>query len=204
MKINKSFTIQFIKIFFLLYPVLSAQYVQAQSPVKLEYGFNGKYSYTERTNLSKYVNGKYTGLTHRETRANMKYEGENEEGSVFSGFFYVTEETLRDMKNVSLPLDEIIPTEFAVTDRGNLVFTEDNGYPRMRNFPAFPEEPVKPGDINNIVGFPVKLGLPVVKPHRGTREIRRNNANTRQTGKNQAFSHIGVARQQKSILFGGD
>lgn len=146
MKINKSFTIQFIKIFFLLYPVLSAQYVQAQSPVKLEYGFNGKYSYTERTNLSKYVNGKYTGLTHRETRANMKYEGENEEGSVFSGFFYVTEETLRDMKNVSLPLDEIIPTEFAVTDRGNLIFTEDNGYPRMRNFPAFPEEPVKPGD----------------------------------------------------------
>lgn len=118
----------------------------AGRPVTLEHTFDGKYSYTERTNLSKYVNGKYIGLTHREVRANMNYAGDTPGGRFFSGFFYVTEETLRDMKNVSLPVDEIVPTEFAVNSKGALVFKEDNGYPRMRNFPAFPEGAVKPGD----------------------------------------------------------
>ncbi len=151
MKIYKSFFtgtffIATVLILFQNLPSYPQNANPSNEPVKLEYGFNGKYSYTERTNLSKYINGKYTGLTHRETKANMKYSGENSEGSVFSGFFYVTEETLRDMKNVSLPLDEIIPTEFAVSNNGNLSFVEDNGYPRMRNFPAFPEEEVKPGD----------------------------------------------------------
>ena len=112
----------------------------------LRYGYGGRYSYTERTNLSTYINGKYVGLTHREVRAAMKCTGENEAGLDFSGFFYAAEETRRDMRNVSLPLDAAVPASFTVTEKGRMLFSEDNGYPRMRNFPAFPEGEIKAGD----------------------------------------------------------
>ena len=126
---------------------LSAQTAAADSgPVMLEYGYDGRYTYTERINLSQYVDGKYIGLTHREIRADVGSRGSVPGGTAFSGFFYVSEETLRDLRNVSLPLEAAVPVSFTVNPDGTLRFQEDHGYPRMRNFPAFPEEPVRPGD----------------------------------------------------------
>ena len=112
----------------------------------LRYGYGGRYSYTERTNLSTFINGKYVGLTHREVRADMSCKGQSEAGYDFSGFFYASEETRRDMRDVALPLEAAVPAAFTVTKNGRMLFSEDNGYPRMRNFPAFPDGGLKPGD----------------------------------------------------------
>ena len=133
-----------LALFWLSVPAFS-QGEAGQSAV-LRYGYGGRYSYTERANLSTYINGKYSGLTHREVRANMNCVGQSGAGYAFSGFFYAAEEMRRDMRNVSLPLDAVVPASFTVTESGKMLFSEDNGYPRMRNFPAFPEGELKPGD----------------------------------------------------------
>ncbi len=146
MKKEKSAAAFFAALAFMCFAIAAyAQEGAGQSAV-LTYGYDGRYSYTERTNLSTYINGKYSGLTHREVRADMSCIGKNEAGYAFSGFFYAAEEMRRDMRNVSLPLDEIFPASFTVTENGRMLFSEDNGYPRMRNFPAFPEGEIKPGD----------------------------------------------------------
>ena len=50
------------------------------------------YYQVERSNWSKYVNGKYVGLTHRETRANVSCKGTriHAKGVRFSGIFLRT------------------------------------------------------------------------------------------------------------------
>ena len=129
---------------FCLMPAFAQE--EAGAAAVLRYGYSGRYSYTERANLSTYINGKYVGLTHRETRADLNCIGQSEAGLAFSGFFYAAEETLRDTRNVSLPLDAAIPVSFTVTEKGRMLFGEDNGYPRMRDFPAFPDGEIKAGD----------------------------------------------------------
>ncbi|ULQ60199.1 OmpA family protein [Brucepastera parasyntrophica] len=114
--------------------------------VSLSYSFNGNYTLVERSNWSKYQNGKYIGLTHNETRARVKATGENPKGQEFSGFFYVLEETLRDMAKTSRSIDEINETAFTVLPDGTMQFSADSGYPRLRGFPVFPDTRIKPGD----------------------------------------------------------
>jgi OmpA-OmpF porin, OOP family len=116
------------------------------APVTLRYGFGERYRYVERSNWSRYDNGKYTGLTHRETRASMACDGVSETGTDFSGTFFSLEETLRDMSASARGVDAAEETSFTVMPNGKIVFKKDGGYPRLREFPVFPERPIYPGD----------------------------------------------------------
>lgn len=105
------------------------------------------YYYVERSNWSRYDNGSYTGLTHREARANVSAKGTNGAGVRFTGFFYVLEETLKDMTKAAQGIDDIVPVDFTVAANGHTTFARDTGFPRYRDFPVFPASTVRPGDV---------------------------------------------------------
>lgn len=104
------------------------------------------YYHVERSNWSRYVNGKYIGLTHRETRANVSCKGNDSMGVRFSGFFYVLEETLKDMTKSAQSVDEIVSADFTVSSDGHTTFAKDSGFPQYRDFPVFPSTTLQPGD----------------------------------------------------------
>jgi len=117
-----------------------------ESQTILRYSANNTYYLVERSNWSKYVNGKYTGLTHRETRARITGTGQSASGNRFAGNFFILEETLRDMTASSRGIDDIKEAVFTVSPTGEMTFTTDNGYPQLRGFPVYPDTEVQPGD----------------------------------------------------------
>jgi outer membrane protein OmpA-like peptidoglycan-associated protein len=101
----------------------------------------------ERSDWSRYDNGKYTGHVYHEVRASIKPES-SEDGPAalfYRGNFFVLEETLRDMRASAQPVDAIVPVSFTIFQDGNMIIDEDRGYPSFRGFPAFPREAVAPG-----------------------------------------------------------
>jgi outer membrane protein OmpA-like peptidoglycan-associated protein len=140
--------IAFFRLFAIAFSLLPlATFAQGQgSPVSLRYSGGGTYYLVERSNWSKYENGAYIGLTHRETRANVTALAAGSDGQRFSGFFYVLEETLRDMSKAARGLDETLEAAFTVLPDGRMRFTKDPGYPALREFPVYPATAVRPGD----------------------------------------------------------
>lgn len=124
----------------------------AEDAVSLRLGTPGKWYQVERSNWSRYDNGKYTGLTHRETRSLLSVRSGLQHQTIWSGSFYVLEETLRDMSAATRSLNDIVDTEFTLTNDGRMTVTKDNGYPRLRNFPVVPENPVTKGDVWEATG----------------------------------------------------
>ncbi|MBO5608305.1 MAG: OmpA family protein [Treponema sp.] len=116
----------------------------------ISYNGGRNYSYTERTDLRRYDNGKYTGLTSREVRSFMTdvtANADKKEGlSRYDGNFYVLEKTVRGKKNVDGGIQMAIPSSFTIGKDGELSIQEDNGFPSFRSFPHYPEEDVEPGD----------------------------------------------------------
>ncbi len=110
----------------------------------LRFTATGRYKLVERTDLSKYENGKYLGHLYRETRALI--EGEPVPGGVrFAGGFLVFEETLRDMALASKRVDAEVAADFVIGTNGRLALNVDNGFPSLRGFPSFPAQPVVQG-----------------------------------------------------------
>lgn len=132
--------------------------VRLSAQTKLEYRKAGSYWMVERSDLRRYDNGTYTGLTSREVRS-FVYPSEQglkdtdglrlgigKSFTVFEGGFYVGEKTMSNFKETALSLDTSIPARFAVSSDGRLSPIEDNGFPTFRSFPAFPSEAVHMGD----------------------------------------------------------
>jgi len=137
---------------FICFAILSAV-ISANLPaqtgegaVTLRYTGGSTYYLVERSNWSKYINGAYVGLTHRETRANINAVPGGTGETKFSGFFYILEETLRDMTRAARGLDETREASFTVSGDGRMRFIKDPGYPALREFPVYPENSVYPGD----------------------------------------------------------
>ena len=137
--------------FALLAGLLNAQAAQ------LTYSGNGGYSLVERTNLRRYVNGKYVGLTSREVRSfispslapSKKFTRKGspfEKDQWYDGSFYVMEETLRNNQAASAGVHDSIQSMFHISPEGKMTMYRDNGYPSFRSFPAFTAEKVVPGD----------------------------------------------------------
>ncbi len=140
----------FVFTLFMALPVISET---ASTETTLRYRGGNTYYLVERSNWSKYIDGKYIGLTHRENRASLTVSGSAAEGIRFSGVFYVLEETLRDMTHSSRGIDAIVETSFIISQSGEMVFKVDNGYPELRSFPVYPDTPVKSGDKWQAAGF---------------------------------------------------
>lgn len=117
----------------------------AYSQEQVKYNGNGNYIYIERTDLRRYDNGKYTGLTSREVKSYITQSRENGD-RFYDGYFYVAEDTVHKMQSVGTVLNDAISSKFKITSSGELVMIEDNGYPTFRSFPTFPGQKIKKGD----------------------------------------------------------
>lgn len=118
----------------------------------------GKILITERADYSVYIDGKYAGLTSRETRLYMSETRlSNEEAYLYEGEAFVLQKTRKDGLKAALPIDSILPISFKFIpeqDEEDIenpyqpqIFDEDSGYPLLRNFPILPETAFTPNDI---------------------------------------------------------
>lgn len=120
--------------------------------VSLAYNGSSGYSLVERTNLRRYVNGKYVGLTSREVRsfispADAPRPSLASKGTQwYDGSFYVMEATKSNARETAGGIHDSIPSVFSISADGTLSMFRDNGYPTFRSFPAFTRTEIKPGD----------------------------------------------------------
>lgn len=143
-------------------PVLGSQ--EALAPVLLVRSASGPYTTVERSDWSRYDNGKYTGHTYREVRSFLRPVSERS----YRGEIFVLEETLRDLRPGARSLDALIPVEFTIDSSGNLTVLRDQGHPSLRGFPSFPKAAVVPGTTWVAQGSravdPRNEGIPVLLP----------------------------------------
>ena len=107
----------------------------------------------ERSDFSRYVDGKYVGHAYREARGSLAplvapkggLKG-GPLGNVYAGEFMVLEETLRDMRSASRRVDRIVPAKLTLGRGSSLELKEDSGYPSLRGLPSLPAEGLEPGD----------------------------------------------------------
>ncbi|MDR3139936.1 MAG: OmpA family protein [Treponema sp.] len=144
--------------------------VYPQNPtgaVRLSVVNRGAYSLVERSDWSRYDNGKYTGHVYREVRASVSPRPAPGKNSfLYQGHFFVLEETLRDMRQSAQAVDAVIPVNFELAGDGSFRITEDRGFPSLRGFPVFPAEAVRPGSKWTAPGEravdPLNTGRPVL------------------------------------------
>ena len=119
---------------------------------------NGRITISERADYSVYKNDTYAGLTYREAYIYLDEKAavyNNEPAYRYEGEAFVLEETRKNMVGTAKKLDEIRPIAFTQsahqgtdgTKIAALHFTQDTGYPPLRNFPASPAQPFKEDDI---------------------------------------------------------
>ena len=136
--------------FFIGFFLLFSGFVFSQT--KIAYSGDSGYTLVERTNLRRYVNGKYSGLTSREVRSfisrSFAPDGVRSLGSDrwYDGNFFVVEETLRNSRATMAGIHEAIPSVFKISADGKMTMFEDNGYPTFRSFPTYTTLQLKPGD----------------------------------------------------------
>ncbi len=122
------------------------------SQTKIAYHGDSSYTLVERTNLRRYVNGKYSGLTSREVRSFISRTfapggiPSAKSDRWYDGNFFVVEETLRNSKATMAGIHQAIPSVFKISADGKMTMFQDKGYPTFRSFPSYTTEHLKPGD----------------------------------------------------------
>lgn len=112
---------------------------------------NGRITISERADYSVYKNDTYAGLTYREAYIYLDEKAavyNDEPAYRYEGEAFVLEETRKNMVGTAKKLDEIRPIAFTQsahwgTDGTKIAavhFTQDTGYPLLRNFPASPTQ----------------------------------------------------------------
>ena len=126
-------------VFSLLYKNLYSQ------QVTLSYQGNDNYILTERTDLRRYDNNKYVGLTSREVKSFIS-PSYSEGDKVYDGLFYVEQDTKHLAQAIDEGIHDAIVSVFKIDDQGSMTMLEDNGYPSFRSFPSFPKKEISKGD----------------------------------------------------------
>jgi hypothetical protein len=146
-------------------PVNSAS--RPSGGVTLTAGEAGAYTLIERSDWSRYDNGKYLGHVYREVRASITPE-DHGGARIYRGNFMVMEETLRNMQQSARGVDAVTPVSFTVSRSGEVDIENDQGFPSLRGFPTFPAAPVKSGDKWQARGIravdPLNQGSTVLVP----------------------------------------
>ena len=119
-------------------------YLFAQ-PINLSYSGNDNYILTERTDLRKYENNRYVGLTSREVKSFITPTYSNSE-RVYDGLFYVEQDTKHLAAAIDQGIHDAIVSVFKIDEHGEMTMLEDNGYPSFRSFPSFPKKEIQIGD----------------------------------------------------------
>ncbi|MDR0785149.1 MAG: OmpA family protein [Treponema sp.] len=127
---------------FILILLFFCSFISAQDAVLFRMERAAPYSFSERSDWSRYDNGKYMGHAYREVRASIlpTQDDKTETGFLYQGNFIVLEETLRDMRRNARAVNAIVPSRFRVNTDGAYTIEEDNGFPSFRNFPVFPSK----------------------------------------------------------------
>lgn len=118
---------------------------------------NGRITISERADYSVYKNDTYAGLTYREAYIYLDEKAtvyNDEPAYRYEGEAFVLEETRKNMVGTAKKLDEIRPIAFTQSaHRGTdgtkiaaLHFTQDTGYPLLRDFPASPTQRLEQQD----------------------------------------------------------
>jgi outer membrane protein OmpA-like peptidoglycan-associated protein len=104
------------------------------------------YTMTERSDFSRYDNGKYIGHVYREVRAAINPSGVNNNGAArYKGNFIVMEETLRDMRQNARPVNAVVPVNFTLNAQGGMSIEDDRGFPALRSFPFYTQTEITEG-----------------------------------------------------------
>jgi hypothetical protein len=149
-------------------------------PVTLAMAETGAYSIIERSDWLRYNNGRYVGLVRHEVRASILpkpvEERKSEKVFLYQGNFFVLQNTLRDMRQSAQPVDAVIPVSFELYEDGAVIIENDQGYPILRGFPAFPARKVTPGlkwyAAGTRAADPLNLGKPLIVPFTAEYEYR--------------------------------
>jgi len=149
-------------------------------PVTLAMSETGAYSIIERSDWLRYNNGRYVGLVRHEVRASILPKPVEERASdkvfLYQGNFFVLQNTLRDMRQSAQPVDAVIPVSFELYEDGAVIIENDQGYPILRGFPAFPARKVTPGlkwyAQGTRAADPLNLGKPLIVPFTAEYEYR--------------------------------
>lgn len=126
-------------------PTAGAQEVVRQESIRIVYSADTSYRLVERSDLSRYLNDAYTGLTQREVRAFIEPQM-IEGGMQYDGSFFVLEDTYRNNVSSAAGVSDMIESVFVIAPDGTLTMKIDNGYPSLRSFPSYPSQALKPGD----------------------------------------------------------
>ncbi|MDR2659501.1 MAG: OmpA family protein [Spirochaetaceae bacterium] len=111
------------------------------------------YTIVERSDFSRYDNGKYIGHVYREVRAAINPSGTEQDGSTrYKGNFIVMEETVRDMRQNARPVNAVVPVNFALNANGGIRIDDDRGFPALRNFPFYSQNGITKGDTWKAAG----------------------------------------------------
>ena len=114
-------------------------------PVTISYNGNDNYILTERTDLRRYDNGKYVGLTSREVKSFITptyHDGDR----LYDGLFYVEQDTVHLAQAIDSGIHDAITSVFKLDQQGSMTMLEDYGYPSFRSFPTFPKKEIKKGE----------------------------------------------------------
>jgi outer membrane protein OmpA-like peptidoglycan-associated protein len=154
----------------LLFLLVAAQASVADG-VRFEvaYAPGDKFKITERSDLRRYEDARFVGLSYREVRGVLDVraaESAGGSGAEVEGSFYVFEETRRDARLVSKRIDDVVPVRFSIRADGTYEVPPDQPYPALRSFPVFPSRGLSPGDRWEA------FGVRVVEPFRDGKHTR--------------------------------
>ncbi len=143
---QKSFfhSADFQKLFFLLIIFLFVPKILFAQQLTISYNGNDNYILTERTDLRRYDNGKYVGLTSREVKAFISPSYKDGD-RLYDGLFYVEKDTVHLAQAIDQGIHDAITSLFKIDRQGAMTMLEDNGYPSFRGFPSFPSKEIQKG-----------------------------------------------------------
>jgi outer membrane protein OmpA-like peptidoglycan-associated protein len=120
--------------------------VMGTDGVKFKARTSEPYTMVERSDFSRYDDGKYLGHVYREVRAAINPSGTESDGSVrYRGSFIVMEETRRDMRQSARAVNAVVPVNFTLNAEGTMRINDDRGFPAIRNFPVYRQTGVTKG-----------------------------------------------------------
>lgn len=134
-----------IKKISLLIPLSVFLWSAGWSQSQISYSGSPTYSLVERTDLLRYDNNKYVGLTSREVRSFITPVSQTN-GYLYEGNFFVNEKTQRDSSSVAAGIHDSILSVFRIGKDGVLTMVEDHGYPSFRSFPSYPAHQIQVGE----------------------------------------------------------
>lgn len=128
-------------LFFFVFPFFS---LQAEEGVLFRYQLDKKVKIIEKYNYRLYQNGRYIGHVNHENRAILNHEN-SDPGFLLKGDVYQLREIKRGGEQSAPGIDQINQISYRMDSQGR-IYEADGPFPFLRDFPFFPQKPVKPGD----------------------------------------------------------